>query len=131
MDSCRVSCRPRRSCSSCPMGDSCVTASTATQPVLAPFAVLVPGTLTSPSSPAGYPIIFTHGVMNSRLFQPVWTDTQERTAAAGARLIAVDRPGYGFSTFQEERTYARWAEDVQELAEHLDVQRLAVLGFSR
>ena len=69
--------------------------------------------------------------MNSRLFQPVWTDTQELTAAAGARLIAVDRPGYGFSTFQQERTYARWAEDVQELAEHLDVQRLAVLGFSR
>lgn len=40
---------------------------------------------------SGYPAIFSHGDMNSRLMEPMWEKTQVQTEAAGARVIAVDR----------------------------------------
>lgn len=52
------------------------------------------------------------------------------TTAVGVRAIAVDRPGYGQSDFCETRSYSQWAEDVAELADHLNVSELAVFGFS-
>uniref|UniRef100_A0A7S1IVZ9 AB hydrolase-1 domain-containing protein n=1 Tax=Eutreptiella gymnastica TaxID=73025 RepID=A0A7S1IVZ9_9EUGL len=78
----------------------------------------------------GLPIIFTHGNLNSRLFEPVWDLTQEMTANTGVRIVAVDRPGYGDSTFHEGRTYTSWAHDVRELVDALELPRFAVLGFS-
>ena len=48
----------------------------------------------------------------------------------GARLIAPDRPGYGHSTFHPARSYDSWARDVAELADHLGLDRFAVLGHS-
>eukprot|EP00419_Tripos_fusus_P034461 CAMPEP_0172769864 /NCGR_PEP_ID=MMETSP1074-20121228/187449_1 /TAXON_ID=2916 /ORGANISM="Ceratium fusus, Strain PA161109" /LENGTH=304 /DNA_ID=CAMNT_0013605513 /DNA_START=31 /DNA_END=946 /DNA_ORIENTATION=- len=78
----------------------------------------------------GFPIFYFHGNLNSRLFQPMWSDTQEQTAAAGARVIAVDRPGYGFSDFLPGRTYDTWPADIDELAQHLEIGVFAVLGYS-
>jgi len=54
----------------------------------------------------GYPIFFLHGNLNSRLFTPTWERTDADTSAAHARVIAVDRPGYGRSCFDPEKTYA-------------------------
>jgi len=49
----------------------------------------------------GFPVIFSHGNLNSRLFEPVWGNTDAVTNEAGVRLIAVDRPGYGESDYLE------------------------------
>jgi len=79
---------------------------------------------------SGVPIIFCHGNLNSRLFEPAWSATQELTAAARARVIAVDRPGYGGSDFLSGRVYMSWPNDVAQLVEHLQLGAYAVLGFS-
>jgi pimeloyl-ACP methyl ester carboxylesterase len=78
----------------------------------------------------GFPIIFLHGTLNSRLFSPVWAKSDAVTTAAGARVIAVDRPGYGKSDFAEDRTYLSSAGDVAALAKHLELSKVAVLGYS-
>jgi pimeloyl-ACP methyl ester carboxylesterase len=78
----------------------------------------------------GFPVLFFHGNLNSRLFEPAWEKTQAQTEAARARLIAVDRPGYGASSPLRGRTYASWAADVEQLAAHLALPAYAVLGYS-
>lgn len=45
-------------------------------------------------------------------------------------LISIDRPGRGLSDFKENRTILDWSDDVIELAEHLNIQKFAVLGGS-
>ena len=52
------------------------------------------------------------------------------TVAAGVRLIAPDRPGYGDSTFHPGRSFASWTDDVARLADHLAISRFAVVGVS-
>lgn len=47
----------------------------------------------------------------------------------GARLISVDRPGCGLSTFAN-RGLTDWPEDVVNLADQLGVRRFSVLGAS-
>ena len=79
---------------------------------------------------AGFPIIFFHGNLNSSAFAPAWAATNEKTVAAGARVIAVDRPGYGGSSFLAGRSYASWPADVRELADEMKLERFAVLGYS-
>jgi pimeloyl-ACP methyl ester carboxylesterase len=77
--------------------------------------------------PMGYPIFAFHGTPGSRhqvLVDPV------PAQAAGARVIAPDRPGCGRSTRQRRRTLEGWANDVCELADELGVERFAVLGIS-
>lgn len=81
-------------------------------------------------SPDGFPVFFFHGNLNSRLFEAAWEKTQAQSAAAGADVIAVDRPGYGLSDYLPKRSYASWAQDVQQLARHLHLPAYAVLGFS-
>ncbi len=49
---------------------------------------------------------------------------------AGIRLICPDRPGYGLSTFQPRRRLIDWPRDVFELADHLGIDRFAVMGVS-
>jgi pimeloyl-ACP methyl ester carboxylesterase len=50
--------------------------------------------------------------------------------AAGVRLIIVDRPGYGLSDFQPQRTLLDWPGDVAELADGLEIDRFGVFGMS-
>jgi len=50
--------------------------------------------------------------------------------AAGVRLILVDRPGYGLSDFQRQRTLLDWPRDVAELADGLGMERFSVFGMS-
>jgi pimeloyl-ACP methyl ester carboxylesterase len=79
---------------------------------------------------SGFPIIFTHGNLNSSKYMPSWAKTQAQTEAAGARLIAVDRPGVGGSSIHTGRSYSSWAQDCDELATHLGLEKYAVLGYS-
>ena len=54
----------------------------------------------------------------------------EAAAQAGIRLIAPDRPGYGFSSPHPERTLASWVNDVEALTQALDIHVFSVIGFS-
>jgi pimeloyl-ACP methyl ester carboxylesterase len=48
----------------------------------------------------------------------------------GIRLIVYDRPGYGGSDRMPGRTVAHAADDVQDLADELGIERFAVVGRS-
>ena len=77
--------------------------------------------------PDGRPVFYFHGGPGSRLQGLLFDELNQQL---GIRMIAVDRPGYGLSDFQEDRTYLDWPDDVGELADHLGIDRFAVLGWS-
>src|SRR5438132_13833586 len=54
----------------------------------------------------------------------------DAAARHGVRLIAADRPGMGGSDHQPGRTVLDWPADVRVLADHLGLDRFAVLGYS-
>jgi pimeloyl-ACP methyl ester carboxylesterase len=49
---------------------------------------------------------------------------------AGVRLIGVDRPGMGLSTYQPRRQLLDWPDDLVELADHMHMDHFSVVGFS-
>ena len=75
----------------------------------------------------GIPIMLFHGTPGSRIW---FLEDDELARAKGVHLISTDRPGYGLSTFQKNRTILDWAVDVEELATHLNFTRFSVLGVS-
>jgi pimeloyl-ACP methyl ester carboxylesterase len=75
----------------------------------------------------GRPVFYFHGGPGSRLEALLFDEPSRRL---GIRLIATDRPGYGLSDFQDDRTYLDWPDDIRELADHLGIDRFAVLGWS-
>ena len=77
--------------------------------------------------PSGVPIVFLHGCPDCRLARH---PDDRIAAAAGVRLIAVDRPGYGRSDAHPAGTEATQAEDIVALADALGIRRFAVLGWS-
>lgn len=54
----------------------------------------------------------------------------QTAAKCGARFIATDRPGMGFSDFKPKRTILDWPDDIVELADFLKIDRFAVEGIS-
>lgn len=74
--------------------------------------------------PHGAPVFFFHGTSHSRLTRPA----EDVLAAFGVRLITIDRPGFGLSSFQPGRTLLDWPDDVLELAEALGTDRFAIAG---
>jgi pimeloyl-ACP methyl ester carboxylesterase len=74
----------------------------------------------------GKPVFFFHGMPGSRLFCP----SEEITKTVGVRLICVDRPGYGQSTFQPQRSIPDWPRDIARLADSLGLGKFAVAGHS-
>jgi pimeloyl-ACP methyl ester carboxylesterase len=77
--------------------------------------------------PAGSPVFYFHGFPGSRLEGKLLEPAAIHT---GARIIAVDRPGYGLSDFKPDRAIGEWGDDVLALAESLSIDRFAVLGVS-
>jgi pimeloyl-ACP methyl ester carboxylesterase len=77
--------------------------------------------------PGGKPIFYFHGFPGSRLEIELVSPFLEE---ANLRIIALERPGYGWSDFKRERTIGQWSDDVVELAEALGMERFAVLGLS-
>ena len=75
----------------------------------------------------GRPILYFHGCPGSRLEAGVLA---RAASQAGARLIAVDRPGMGLSPAQPGRQVLDWPADVARLADSLGLDRFAILGFS-
>jgi pimeloyl-ACP methyl ester carboxylesterase len=72
-------------------------------------------------------VVYCHGAPTSRLDL---VGLEDALATLGVRVIAPDRPGYGGSSPQPGRTLAGWPGDVAELADHLGVERFAVIGYS-
>src|SRR4051812_34137799 len=77
--------------------------------------------------PDGRPVFYFHGTPGSRI-DGRGADAEVR--ALGLRVIAVERPGYGLSTFVPRRTIASWPADVTELADALGIERFGVYGYS-
>jgi pimeloyl-ACP methyl ester carboxylesterase len=77
--------------------------------------------------PDGVPVLVHHGTPGSRLLFPAWIQDAE---THGIRLISYDRPGYGGSTPQPDRTVASAAVDVAAIAKELNLSRIAVWGIS-
>ena len=77
--------------------------------------------------PRGAPAFYFHGTPGGRL-EGRFLDAAAR--ARGVRLIALDRPGYGRSTFVKKRRLIDWPRDVAELADGLGIERFAVVGLS-
>jgi pimeloyl-ACP methyl ester carboxylesterase len=75
----------------------------------------------------GRPVFAFHGTPGSR--RQVSFD-EKPIVAAGVRMIAPDRPGYGLSSFHPGRSLAGWAADVSALADHLKLDSFAVIGVS-
>ncbi|KAF2816752.1 uncharacterized protein BDZ99DRAFT_812 [Mytilinidion resinicola] len=48
----------------------------------------------------------------------------------GIPLIATDRPGFGSSSWQDNRTLLQWPQAILELADHLGISKFGVLGLS-
>ena len=77
--------------------------------------------------PTGIPVLLFHGTPGSR----VWFRSDDSQAKAmGIYLITTDRPGYGLSEFQKNRTILDWAIDIEELTTYLGLVSFSVLGVS-
>ena len=75
----------------------------------------------------GKPVVYFHGTASSRLEIMLLT---KFATEKQFKLIGVDRPGYGLSTFMNRLKLRDFCADVNALADHLDLQRFAVLSWS-
>jgi pimeloyl-ACP methyl ester carboxylesterase len=75
----------------------------------------------------GRPLLFFHGTPGSRLGAGLLDDAAR---ARGVRVIAPERPGFGWSDPRRGRTLIDWSDDVRALADGLRVRRFAVAGIS-
>ena len=76
---------------------------------------------------SGYPVFYFHGTPSSRL-EGAFADGAARRN--GFRLLSVDRPGFGRSTFREGRRLGDWPADVCALADALGLDEFGVVGHS-
>lgn len=79
--------------------------------------------------PDGTPVIYCHGFPTNRQELALIGPVLDRHAVA-ARVVVLNRPGYGPSTFQVDRTILDWPKDVEAAADRLGIDRFAVLGVS-
>lgn len=77
--------------------------------------------------PDGGPLVLFHGTPGSRYTvfpEPSLLDEY------GIRLIVLERPGFGISTFDPGREILDWPTDVREATAALDVEEFSLLGGS-
>jgi pimeloyl-ACP methyl ester carboxylesterase len=77
--------------------------------------------------PDGVPFLFFHGFGSSRV---VRHPDDSIAAEIGVRMIAVDRPGIGYSSGLPGRRLLDWPPDVEQLADALDLDRFGILAWS-
>lgn len=76
-----------------------------------------------------YPVIYCHGFPGCRRELDAMIPLLARRGV-DVRLVALNRPGYGGSTFQSNRRFVDWPGDVAHAVDRLDIGRFAVLGVS-
>jgi pimeloyl-ACP methyl ester carboxylesterase len=79
--------------------------------------------------PDGKPVLHFHGFPSSR-HEGCFAASDEIATRLHARVLVVERPGFGLSDFQAGRRIVDWVEDVQEFADALYIESFALLGFS-
>ncbi len=72
-------------------------------------------------------VLAHHGTPSTATF---WSDWSDAFGAAGMRLLAYSRPGYGSSTRVEQRTVADAAADSVALLDALGIGTVVSLGYS-
>lgn len=82
---------------------------------------------TDHGAPTGMPVLYFHALNGSRL-ELLLHD--ERLRTWGIRLIAMDRAGYGQSSFVERDDYRQHVDDVVALVEALQLDRLHIVSAS-
>jgi pimeloyl-ACP methyl ester carboxylesterase len=75
----------------------------------------------------GKPVFSFHGWPSSRLHASVF---DEQARKLGVWVIAPDRPGFGISEYDPNRTLLDWPDTVEELADVLHIGKFSVLGIS-
>ena len=84
--------------------------------------------------PHGRPVLYFHGTPSSRLelllLHHYGKDLEALLLEAGLKLIAVDRPGMGLSTYDPHSNFLSFATDVGVLMDKLGITRTAVMGWS-
>jgi pimeloyl-ACP methyl ester carboxylesterase len=74
----------------------------------------------------GRPVMLLHRSPGSRLLDP----DPDATAAAGVRLICIDRPGYGASDPVPSPQRSAAAEDLEAVVAALELDDVALIGWS-
>lgn len=82
--------------------------------------------------PSGRPVVYLHGTPDSRLARH---PDDSLAAAAGVRLVAVDRPGYGDSAPATPDTpvpevFEHFAADLRTLLDHLGIDQVTLVAWS-
>jgi pimeloyl-ACP methyl ester carboxylesterase len=75
----------------------------------------------------GKPVVYFHGTASSRLEVLL---LRELANSARLKIIGIDRPGYGLSTFCPRASLQDFNSDVNSLTGHLGFERFGVLGWS-
>jgi hypothetical protein len=76
--------------------------------------------------PRGVPVVAHHGSDGSRA---AWGSVDGACRAAGVRLIAPDRPGYGGSTPAPQRRIVDWPADLVALVDALGLESVALMSL--
>lgn len=79
--------------------------------------------------PTGKVVFYFHGVPSAADEWLMW-GSEEKLKALGIRLIAIDRPGVGLSSYQPQRCISDWPKDIVAFADILDIEQFSVLGYS-
>lgn len=74
----------------------------------------------------GRPVLFCQGTPSSRLMHP----SEAITRDLGARLLVIDRPGFGLTDPQAGRTLLDFAGDAAAVLDHAGIDRCAVAAIS-
>jgi pimeloyl-ACP methyl ester carboxylesterase len=77
----------------------------------------------------GTTVLYFHGTPSTSVEWRLW-DADEPCRRLGLHVVTVDRPGVGGSDHQPGRRMSDWPADVAALADHLGLDRFAVLGYS-
>lgn len=75
----------------------------------------------------GYSVFYFHGGQESRLSSKFMDSTANRL---NIRIISPDRPGIGLSTFQANRRFLGWGNDIAQMAGLLEISRYSIFGLS-
>lgn len=77
--------------------------------------------------PDGESVFYFHGTPGSR-YEAEFSDQAGREY--GYRILALDRPGIGYSDYVNGRRLLDWPKDVNEAAEQLEIDTFGVIGVS-
>jgi alpha-beta hydrolase superfamily lysophospholipase len=75
-------------------------------------------------SPTGRAILYQHGFPGSRIEA---AQLHDLSTELGFRIIAIDRPGHGWSSPHPCSKLLDWPKDVERLTEHLELESYSVL----